>query len=224
MDKIVYIGGIGSDSRQVEKVARALTAQFKKNVIPFSFSGAYKNMALLARLAPECLIITHATGLLLVKNLAPKEVVAIAPPMPTLPSLLLWRLLSNAFALFGSSKESNERHRKIWNHYLCLLKEYALRPHYNGPFLRDVSAFNAARLAVEIVASGGKVTIGFMENDKVFPDAALHPHMDIARAHGVKIYENILGYHDEFVFYPQDVLTQLRYLEDDASLELKTTE
>lgn len=216
MDKIVYIGGIGSDARQVEHIARALSAQFKKNVIAFSFSKARRNAAQIARLVPDCLVITHAAGLMLLKNTTPKELIAIAPPMPTLPSVLLWRGVLKTMALFGSSGESHERGRKIWLRQCLAAGEYLLHPQHSAMLLRDISAFNAARLAVEFVNGGGKVTIGFMENDVLFPDTSLHPHMELAKECGVTIRDNILGHHDELALYPVEVLAQLGYSERPA--------
>jgi hypothetical protein len=216
MDKIVYIGGIGSDATQVKYVARALSAQFKKNVVAFSFGDARKNAAQIARLVPDCLVITHAAGLMLLKNTTPKEVIAIAPPMPTLPSVLLWRGVVKTMALFGSISESHERRRKIWLRQCRAAFEYLLRPQDSALLLRDISGFNAARLAVEFVNGGGKVTIGFMENDLIFPDISLHPHMELAKKYGVTMYDNILGHHDELALYPVEVLAQLGYQEHSA--------
>jgi hypothetical protein len=132
MDKIVYIGGIGSNSRQVEYIARALSTQFEKNVIAFPFSEARKETARIARLVPGCLVITHAAGLMLLKNTSPKEVIAIAPPMPILPSQSVWRGILKIVALFGSSNESPDRLRKVWLHQAWATGEHLLRPHYNG--------------------------------------------------------------------------------------------
>jgi hypothetical protein len=213
MDKIVYIGGIGSDTRQVEQIARALSAQFKKNVVAFSFSKARKETAKIARLVPDCLVITHAAGLMLLKNTTPKEVIAIAPPMPTLPSLLLWRGILKVIALFGSSNESHERRRKVLLRQLYAAGEYVARPQHSSALLRDISAFNSARLAVEIINGGGKVTIGLMENDIIFPELSQHPHIEVAKECGVTVCDNILGHHDEFTLYPIEVMAQLGYSE-----------
>ncbi|HSW77655.1 MAG TPA: hypothetical protein VLG36_02555 [Candidatus Chromulinivoraceae bacterium] len=209
MKKILYIGGVGSDSHLVDALASALATQFDVNVMAMSFSEAYKNNAQVARLVPECLVITHSTGMVLLKNMAPKELIAIAPPMPSLPSLLLWRSFPKTIALIASGRESIDRPQKLLAYHLHFIKEHILRPYLNNALVREIGAFDAAQQAVEMVRCGSKVTLGFMENDKLFPQAATHPHLELAKDQGVTIVDMILGHHDEFVLYPTEVLAQL---------------
>ncbi|HEY5695287.1 MAG TPA: hypothetical protein VIQ80_00460, partial [Candidatus Saccharimonadales bacterium] len=138
----------------------------------------------------------------------PKRVIAIAPPMPTLPSLLVMRSFPKTIALMGSVSESPDRLRKVIRYHAGALGEHLLRPHRNSWTLRSLSIFNAATMAVELKNAGAQVTLVFMENDRLFPDAANHPHIELAKEYGVKVYENVLGHHDEFVLYPLEVLAQ----------------
>jgi len=211
MKKILYIGGVGSDSHLVDGIARMLERQYDANVIAMSFSEARRNKAKVARLAPECLVITHAAGMLLLKNTTPKELIAIAPPMPTLLSLLLWRSFPAVGALIASGKESSGRPNKVLRYLLRSLVEHILHPFHNGLLLKEISLFNAAQVAVEMKRCGTKVTLGFMENDRLSPDAYLHPHLEIAKQQGVAIYDTVLGHHDELGLYPLEVLAQVGY-------------
>ena len=209
MKKILYIGGVGSDSYLAALIADALANYYGANVIGMSFSEAYKNKAKVARLAPECLVITHSAGMMLLKNTTPKELIAIAPPMPVFASLLLLRSFPKTLALIASGSESHGRPRKILMYHLHSFFERVSRPLQNSLLTREISAFNAAQTAVEMTQGGTKVTLGFMENELLFPESVHHPHIAIAREHGVNICDNLLGHHDEFVFYPAEVLAQL---------------
>jgi hypothetical protein len=213
MRKVLYLGGVGSDSHLVDSVARELAVQFKLNAVGMSFSETYKNRAYVARLVQDSLVITHSAGMMLLKSMSPREVIAIAPPMPVVPSLLLWRSFPKTIALVRSGGESVGRPRKLLDYHLHSLKEHIVQPHLNSMQLSEVGAFDAACLAVEMVKSGSKVTLGFMENDRLFPEAARHPHLEIAKRQGVQIYDNIIGHHDEFILYPIEVLAQLHRLE-----------
>jgi hypothetical protein len=211
MKKILYIGGVGSDSHMADGVARVLESKFSANVIAMGFGDAYANKAKIARLAPECTVITHSAGMLLLKDIAPKEVIAIAPPMPTPPSLILLRSFPKTFALLTSGRESNGRPRKVASYHLHSFKAHLLKPASNSLLLRSISTFDAARCAVELQRCGVKVTLGFMENDRLFPDSHLHPHIEVAKKQGVKVSDVVLGHHDEFVLYPLEVLAQMGY-------------
>jgi hypothetical protein len=209
MKKILYIGGVGSDSHIVDGIARILESKFDANVVAMSFSKAFDSKAKIARLAPECTVITHSAGMLLLKDIAPKELIAIAPPMPTLPSLILLRSFPKTFALFASGRESAGRPRKVAGYHLHSFEEHLLRPRSNSMLLKEISAFNAAQRAVELRRCGTKVMLGFMENDRLFPDSHLHPHVEVAKKQGVKVSDLILGHHDEFILYPLEVLAQM---------------
>jgi hypothetical protein len=207
--KILYIGGVGSDSHLVDAIAMELASQFNVNVIGMSFSEAHKNSARVARLVPESLVITHSAGMMLLKNMVPKELIAIAPPMPSLPSLLVWRSFPKTIAFIASGKESMGRPRKLLDYHLHSAKEHIVHPHHNSALLRQIGLFDAAQQAVEMVKCGSKVTLGFMENERLFPHAAMHPHVELAKEQGVTVVSMILGHHDEFVLYPTEVMAQL---------------
>jgi hypothetical protein len=143
------------------------------------------------------------------KNTTPKELIAVAPPMPTVPSLLVWRSFPKTIALLRSGGESSDRRRRVLNYHLYALGEHLIRPQHNSLMVRQVGAFDAARFAVELVTAGCHVTLVFMENDVLYPDVVQHPHIEIAKRHGVVIRDMILGHHDEVIFYPLEVLAQI---------------
>jgi hypothetical protein len=212
MEKILYIGGMGSNSGAVGDVASALEAQFNVNVIGMSFSEAYVKRAVIARLACESLVITHSTGIMLLKDTTPKELIAIAPPMPSRPLLLALRTIPKTIALLLSGRESYERPQKLLNYHMRAILEHSVRPHYNSMIVQEVAKFDAAQFSVEVVMAGGKVTLGFMERELLFPGSNTHPHIEVAKKHGVSVFDNIIGQHDEFALYPIDVMAQVHRL------------
>jgi hypothetical protein len=208
MKTIVYIGNAGNSARIVGAAVRALGIKFDANVIGMTLSQAYKNRAKLAKLAPESTVVTHSVGILALKAIVPKELIAIAPPMPVLPALLLLRSIPKAATLIVSGRESPERSWKVASYNATSLSEHLLRPRYNRMLLKEISLFNTAQCAVEMKCKGAKVTLVFMENDKYFPDSYLHPHVEIAEQQGVRI-NTVAGHHDEFALYPFEILNQL---------------
>lgn len=209
MRKIIYIGGVGSDAYIVNRIAAILTTHFGTNVAGFSFREAYRQGALIAQLATDGLIITHSAGMTLLQHMAPKEVIAIAPPMPVPPAALVFRSASKTLALLRSGKQSSDRPARIRVYHSHALKEHLLWPQYNSLQVGRISTFNAAQTAVEMTKCGSKVTLAFMEHDAFYPDAAHHPHINLAKDNGVVIRDSIIGHHDEFVLYPVQVLTQI---------------
>ena len=214
MKKILYIGGVGSDSHTVGVVVRALETAMNASVIGMAFSEAYRNKARVARLVPDCMVITHSAGMVLLKDMAPKELIAIAPPMPTLPSLILLRSFPKTLALIRSGRESVDRPLKVALYHLHSLAEHITRPFSNSMLLKEISLFDAAQRAVEFQRCGAKVTLAFMENDMLFPDSFVHTHIEVAKSHGVQVREMILGHHDELVLYPLEVFAQLGLLNE----------
>jgi hypothetical protein len=212
MDKILYIGGVGSDTHLVKNVSDALSTYFKTNVVGFSFSEATQNRAQIARIAPDALVITHSAGMVLLKDSTPREVLAIAPPMPSVPSMLVWRSFPKTMALLASGREARDRPRKLLSYHVHSAIEHIRRPYGNSMYLKEISFFDAAKSAVELTKMGAKVTLGFMENDRLFPYSAGHPHIELAKNEGVEVLDTVLGHHDEFILYPLEVLAQLEQL------------
>lgn len=212
MDKIVYIGGVGSDAYLANRIANALSGYFGMNVIGLSFSEAVRSRAKVARIAPSALIITHSAGMMLLQDSMPREVLAIAPPMPSYPSMLVWRSFPKTVALLASGREAYDRPQKVLTYHLHSAVEHVRRPYSNGMLLREIASFDAAKSAVELTKTGARVTLGFMENDKLFPYSANHPHVELAKSEGVQVLNGVLGHHDEFVLYPLEVISQLEQL------------
>jgi hypothetical protein len=212
MDKILYIGGVASNSYQINSISRELSDHYGLNVIGLSFSEAQKDQALVARLAAECLVITHAAGMLMLKYVTPKELIAVAPPMPVSALRLIQRNIPKTLALNKSHEKLPERREKIRQYNLHAFREHLARPLYNVLQIGKVGAFNAAQEAVTMVTNGSKVTLCFMDNELVFRNSADHHHVGIAKEQGVIIHESISGHHDEFLLYPLDVLRQINRL------------
>jgi hypothetical protein len=212
MNKILYIGGVASNPRQIDSVVRVLSAHYGTGVAGMSFSEAQKDRALVARLANDCLVITHSAGIIMLRSCTPKEVIAIAPPMPVSVPVLLFRGIPNTVSLIRGANESHERRQKVVRHFTSTFGEHIIRPLYNSIQLGQISKFNIAEEAVTMVTNGVKVTLGFMQDERLFLRSATHPYIDVAKKYGVVVHDDIIGHHDEFLLFPLDVLAQIKRL------------
>jgi hypothetical protein len=212
MDKILYIGGMASNSYQVKVVSDELERHYGLNVIGMSFREAQQNLALVARLAAESLVITHSAGMVTLKHITPQELIAIAPPMPLSIGKLLSSNVPRMRALMKSHKGLPERGRRIRKYNLNSIMEHIAHPRYNAGQATKLGHFDAAKEAVAMTTNGAKVTLCFMDIEHVFTYAPHHPHVDMAKEHGVIVHENVAGHHDEFLLYPLDVLAKINRL------------
>lgn len=212
MDKILYIGGMASNSYQVNFVSSELERHYGLNVIGMSFREAQQNLALVARLAAESLVITHSAGMVTLKHITPLELIAIAPPMPLSIPRLIMSNIPRTTALLKSHKGLPERRHKILRYNLRAMIEHIIHPRYNAGQARSLSSFDAAKEAVSMTTNGAKVTLCLMETEHVFTDTSSHHHVGVAKEHGVIVHERIPGHHDEFLLYPLEVLAKINRL------------
>jgi len=212
MNKILYIGGMASNPYQVKVVSEALERQYGLNVVGMSFREAQKNQALVARLAAESLVITHSAGMMTLKHITPLELIAIAPPMPLSVPKLIWSNFPRTWALLKSYKNLPERRNKILRYNRGATIEHIIHPRYNAGQVKKLSTFDTAKEAVAMTTNGAKVTLCLMETEHVFINASQHPHIEIAKEHGVIVHENVPGQHDEFLLYPLKVLAKINRL------------
>lgn len=212
MDKILYIGGMASNSYQIGVVADELERHYGLNVIGMSFREAQQNLAFVARLAGESLVITHSAGMMVLKHITPLELIAVAPPMPLSIPRLIMSNIPRTTALLKSHKGLPERRSKILRYNRGAMIEHLIHPRYNAAQIKKLSTFNAAQEAVSMTTNGAKVTLCLMDTEHVFKDTPTHPHIEIAKEHGVIVHENIPGQHDEFLLYPLNILHQINRL------------
>jgi hypothetical protein len=209
MAHMIFIGGFGSHSSQIASVAQSLSDHYNQEVVGVSFSEAQKNLTQVATLARDSIIITHASGMMLLDDMTPQEVIAIAPSLPSTIPITIWRGIKKTASLLKSTSQSNDRSKKVHFYHLRTAKEFITRPQYNIGQVGDMCRFNPAEAAVKMINRGAKVTLGFMDHDLLYPQSARHVHVDMARRHGAEIHEDIKGHHDEFLLYPLKILEQL---------------
>jgi hypothetical protein len=212
MDKILYVGGMASNSYQINSLSDELARHYGLNVIGMSFREAQQNLALVARLAAESLVITHSAGMMVLKHVTPLELIAIAPPMPVGVGRLIASNIPRTLALMKSHKDQPERRSKVHQYNLHATLEHLAHPGFNAGQVVKLSSFDAAKEAVAMTTNGAKVTLCFMNIEHVFTYAPAHPHIDMAKEHGVIIHKGIAGHHDEFILYPLEVLEKINRL------------
>ena len=212
MQKILYLGGMASNRYQIESVSRELSAHYGLNVIGMSFSEAQKDRSLVARLASDGLVITHSAGMMMLKDITPKEVIAIAPPMPIGAFLFTVRSIPKMTSFIKSHKNVPEMRQKMQRYSIAAFKEHIIRPRYNAGQVVRVGAFDSAKEAIIMASNGTKVTLCFMENERVFLKCSQHLHVEAARGQGVIVHDNVPGHHGDFPLYPLRILGQINRL------------
>jgi hypothetical protein len=212
MEKILYIGGLASNPYQVNIVSRELSDHYGLNVIAMSFSEAQKDKPLVARLATSSLVVTHSAGMMMLKNITPRELIAIAPPMPVGAFLFTVRSIPKTVSFIKSHKNTPEIRQKMQKYGIAALKEHIIRPRYNAGQIIRVGAFDAAKEAVIMASNGTKVTLCFMEKEHIFLNCAQHQHVAAAKGQGVIVHDNVPGHHGDFPLYPLRILGQINRL------------
>lgn len=212
MAQLIFIGGFGSNHEQVDLVTDALSLHYDQEVIGIPFSEAQLRLSEIAQLATDSTIITHSAGLLLCEDMTPKEIIAIAPPVPVNMPVLSWRVVTKTVSLMRSGYMLDARARKIHNYHMRAFREHLMRPRLNFGQSARICRFDPAQLAVKMINRGVTVTLGFMDHDVLYPHSSRHVHVDMARRHGAIVHEDLTGHHDEFLLYPLKILEQLHRL------------
>lgn len=212
MAHLVFIGGFGSNRLQVDLMADELSEHYDQPVIGVSFSEAQQNLAEISQIVRDGIVITHSAGLLLCEDMTPKEIIAIAPPVPGSLPVIAWRTLAKTVSLMRSGYLKEERAQKIDAYHKRVFREHIRQPRYNVGQVMRVCRFDPAQLAVKMINRGATVTLGFMDHDVLYPKSARHVHVDMARRYGAIVHENLEGQHDEFLLYPLKILEQVHRL------------
>lgn len=209
---ILFIGGFGSHPSQVALVAKTLAQHYEQPVVGVSFSEAQRSLARIADISRDCIVITHSSGVVLCEDLTPKELIIVAPSLPTTWPVITWRGFLKTIGLTMSGSRSVTRRYKIKRYHRSVLKEHVIRPQYNLGSAGKILRFNTAELAVKMISRGVKVSVAFMSHDLLYPKSASHNDMDMARRHGVEVHDAIEGHHDEFLLNPLEIMGQLNRL------------
>ena len=209
MAQLLLIGGLGGHSSQIVSVADALSRHYEQEVIGIAFSEAQKDLAYVAQLARDSIVITHSSGIVLCEDITPREIIAIAPSVPSSMPVATWRGIMKTVGLIKSGYTSPERRQRIHTYHSRALREHITQPIYNLGQAAKVCHFDPAELAIKMINRGVTVTLGFMDQDLLYPKSARHVHVDMARRHGAIVHEGIKGHHDEFLLYPLKILEHL---------------
>ena len=209
MDTIIFIGGIGSNRPQVEAVGQELSDYYGQPVQVFSFRDAWQNKEKIRELTHGAHVITHSAGMLTLIGMKPREVVAIAPPIPTPPSRLLWRSVPKTIQLMQRSRINADRRQKVRQYHKYATWEHSRHPEYNLGYLAKVGAFDAFRVSRQLSKQGAAVTLAFMKDDLLFFDIARFYFVSEMSEQGIDVRLDIPGEHDEFLLYPVQLLKAL---------------
>lgn len=212
MDTIVFIGGIGSNRSQVEAVGQELSDYYSQPVQVFSFRDAWQNREKIRELTQGAHVITHSAGMATLGGTNPKEIVAIAPPIPTQPSALIWRSVPKTIQLVKRSRDNELRRQKVREYHKYATIEHSRYPHYNLGYLSRVGRFDPFKAGQKMARGGTAVTLAFMQDDLLFFNTARFYFVNEMNEHGIDVRLDIPGEHDEFLLYPISVIEKLSSL------------
>jgi hypothetical protein len=212
METIVFIGGIGSNRSQVEAVGQELSDYYSQPVQVFSFRDAWQNRKKVKDLTQGAHVITHSAGMATLGDANPKEIVAIAPPIPTQPSTLIWRSVPKTIQLVRHSRDNNVRRQKVREYHRRAMIEHSRYPQYNLGYLARVGRFDAFKAGQKMASNGTAVTLAFMQDDLLFFNTARFYFVNEMSEHGIDVRLDIPGEHDEFLLYPISVIERLSSL------------
>jgi hypothetical protein len=159
-------------------------------------------------LAHNGTVVTHSAGITALHDIIPKELIAIAPPMPTRTLMLVVRSFPKTISLIKSAQRSSLRRKQVISYHLRSLYEHAVHVRYNSAQIGKISQFNTAFVVSVMLRQGSRVRIGIMEGDLLFPDIINHPHIDTASVQGALVTK-LDGEHDDFLFDPIPILDEL---------------
>jgi len=209
MDTIVFIGGIGSNRSQVEAVGQELSDYYNQPVQVFSFRDAWQNREKIKELTEDAHVITHSAGMVALAGTNPKEVIAIAPPIPVQPSTLIWRSVPKTIQLVRRARDDEVRRQKVRNYHKHATIEHSRYPQYNLGYLARVGNFDAFKAGQEMAKNGTAVTLAFMRDDLLFFNTARFYFVNEMNEQGIDVRMDIPGEHDEFLLYPTAILRVL---------------
>ena len=205
MERIIVIGGVGSNRHLMETVGKEIEAFFNQPVEAFSFREMQQLIdAERTELLKDAFAITHSAGVLSLVGTKPKRFAAIAPPVPTHPVRLMLRSAPKTLNLIKTSRLDSNRSRRVREFHRYALPEHMRFPKYNGIRVRTIGGFDVFEFADSMASQGVSATIGLMEKEDLFRYeqlAAVHPD--------VIINKKLPGVHDDFVLDPISVLRAL---------------
>lgn len=211
----VVIGGFASNQRHVDRVSAALSRHYDYDIEGVSFRNAMDDRDQVERLAKQATVFTHSAGMLAVKDTMPNEIIAIAPPLPTVSPRLVARAALSGCGLALSSFASIERLAKV-NECGCDAASELLR-HLDGNLrqLGSIASFNALETGAAAASAGIETSIAFMRKDRFFrpTEAALAE----ANAQGVTAVM-LPGHHDELLCFPEKTIGEFEAAKEELKV------
>jgi hypothetical protein len=203
MARNVIVGGFASGKKQVEKVAHSLAAYHDADFEGISFREAMTNRNRLDRMTRDANVITHSAGMVAIKDMRPRSIDAMAPPVPVWAPLLAARAIASTAELAAVS----------WMPWQGVEVEGCLRDgteelcaHFHGNlrWLGRISSFNSLQAGVAAQEAGIRTGLAFMNRDVLFqPDKH---QVARARKMGLRVV-TVAGTHEDFIRRPVGVFS-----------------
>lgn len=200
----VIVGGFASGKKQVEKVAYSLAAYHDEDFEGISFREAMTDRDRLDRITRGARVITHSAGMVAMKDMRPKSIDAIAPPVPVWAPFLAARAVASTVELAAGNCIPWQEADEVGGCLRNGTEELLVHLHGNMRWLGHIASFNALRAGVAAHEAGITAGLAFMNGDVLF-----QPHKkDVAWARKVGLYVvTVAGAHEEFIRRPTSVFS-----------------
>lgn len=206
MERIVLIGGVGSNRHLMKSVGKEMETFFSQPVEAFSFREIQQLIDVeRKKLLDGAFVLTHSAGVIPLIGTKPKQFIAIAPPVPTHPLRLTLRSVPKTLNLLKSSRADSSRSQRVREFHRYALPEHIRFPRYNGIRVRTIGSFDVFEFANSMAEQGVAATIGLMEKEDLFS----YGRLGVALHSDVTVYEKLPGAHDDFVLDPTPILRTL---------------
>ena len=114
------------------------------------------------------------------------------------------------------SRTDSDRRQRVRAYHKHATWEHSRYPEYNLGYLTKVGAFDAFKVSRDLAKQGAAVTLAFMKDDLLFFDIARFYFVNEMSEHGIAVCLDIPGEHDEFLFYPVQLLKTLTSQTDNS--------
>lgn len=211
-NKHVFIGGFASNHRQVEIVADELSQFFDDEVEGLSLREAISEPVRVDAMVRGSCVVTHSAGIIALHHTSPREIVAVAPPIPVSVPRLVGRAAVKTSKLTIGSLRSMDRFRRVNGYNIQSSAELIAHPISNFRLLGGISQVDSLELAAAAYQNDIDVTIGFMSEDVFFRPT--DTQLEHARKIGLHIVSGVKGEHDEVLLYPNRVVNDILIARD----------
>lgn len=206
MTRKIIVGGFASEQRQMDRVARSFSEFYDEDVEGVSFRSAMNNPLALDELVRGGTVFTHSAGMVAIKDTMPREIIAVAPPVPTSVTRLIARSARGAHDLARESfSQPLKQQLTLAGRGAELGLEVFWHPRAHLGRLGVISTFDAIERGIAAQSAGIETDIAFMDHDQLFQ---LSNGNRIRAANAGLSVLTLHGGHEKLLFEPDELIAE----------------